>query len=207
MNSRPIRPSRLWYGLAGGLLAGALACVVLGIYYVSLMPGKVQQFQRVTVPGQARVTFTEPGRYVVYAEGPGVSEGSATGTVNVFLYPSGNGPPITVSPSQGGWTSYTIAGREGRSIGSLRVDQPGTYVLVAGETTNPAVTHVAVGRGLFLETVFLGVALLLLGLLFLSAALAVGVTTGVLRYGNARRAPPRPPANIWPPPMAMPPPR
>lgn len=203
MNSQPIRPSRLWYGLAGGLLAGTVICIVLGIYYFSLMPGKAQQLQRVTVPGQARVTFTEPGRYVVYIEGPGVSEGPSIGTVNVLLHPLDNGSPIAVSPSQGSWSSYNMAGREGRSIGSFRVDHPGTYVLAAGVATEPGITHVAVGRDLFLETIFLGVALLLIGFLFLGAALAVGVPTAVLRH-YARRAPQRPLVNVWPAPTAMP---
>ncbi|HET8680499.1 MAG TPA: hypothetical protein VFM54_01290 [Micromonosporaceae bacterium] len=202
MNSRPIRPSRLWYAVAGVLLAGAVTCVVLGVLSLVSLPGEVRQFQRVTVPGQTQVTFTEPGTYVVYLEGPGLSEAPASGTVNVLIQPASNGPPVEVRRSQGS-SSYSMAGHEGRSVGSFRVDQPGTYWLIAGPATDSGITHVAVGRGLArsmaLPFILLPVGLLLLG----PAALVVAVVTAVFRY-RARRAPPTPPANVWPAPVTMP---
>jgi hypothetical protein len=61
-----IRPSRLWYVLAGFLVAGAVACLGVGVSSIFALNRQIQDFQRVSVPGQAQVTFSHTGGYVLY---------------------------------------------------------------------------------------------------------------------------------------------
>ncbi|MGE5830600.1 MAG: hypothetical protein ACM30G_19860 [Micromonosporaceae bacterium] len=191
MNSQAIRPSRLWYAVAGGLLAGALTCLVLAIIGLVSLSRQVEQFQRVTVPGQAEVVFTESGRYLIYLEGPGISTRSSTGDVPVALQPTNGGPPIEIHQFQGGYRTYHLAGHEGVTAGFLHIDQPGSYQLSAGEATRPGITHVAVGRDI-VGGIFAPVVLLIAGVILGLAALAVGLVTAVRRY-YARRSSARSP--------------
>ena len=69
--SPPIRPSRQWYWVAGGALAAALICSALAVAGFFSLNRQIKDFQRVAVPGQAEVTFAQPGGYIVYLERPG----------------------------------------------------------------------------------------------------------------------------------------
>jgi hypothetical protein len=68
--STSIHPRRLWYWVAGCLLAAAATCITLGIVGFSGLDQQIHDFQRVPVPGHAMVTFTQPGGYVLYIERP-----------------------------------------------------------------------------------------------------------------------------------------
>ena len=56
-----IHPSRWWYWIAGGMLAGAVICIALAVAGFFSVNRQITDFQRVPVPGQADVTFTAPG--------------------------------------------------------------------------------------------------------------------------------------------------
>ena len=88
MSVQSIRPSRLWYWVAGVLLAGAVILIVFAVLGFVSLTGQVKDFQRVEVPGRAELTFAEPGGYVVYLEGAGLSDASDTGTVHVQVEPT-----------------------------------------------------------------------------------------------------------------------
>jgi hypothetical protein len=64
----PIRPSRYWYLVAGGLLAAAVACLTIAAIGMFSWDRQIQDFQRVPVPGSGEVTLTQPGEYVLYVE-------------------------------------------------------------------------------------------------------------------------------------------
>jgi hypothetical protein len=49
----PIHPQRLWYWVAGCLLAGAATCIALGVAGFVGVDNQIQDFQRVAVPGRA----------------------------------------------------------------------------------------------------------------------------------------------------------
>jgi hypothetical protein len=188
MNSKPIRPSRLGYAVAGGLLAVAMICIVFAVAGFISMDRQIQHFQRVAVPGETQVTFTEPGRYLVYMEGPGMADDHpAPAHVTVRLEPVNGGPPISVE-STNGQTSYQMGGYEGRSVGSFRIGQPGVYRLSADGPTSPSITHVAVG-GSIVGDIAVSAVLIVAAILVGLASLAVGVITAV-RRNNARRATP-----------------
>lgn len=69
--SRPLRPARLWYWVAGGLLAAAVICILFGVAGFFSLNRQIKEFQRVALPGQSQVTFAQPGGYVLYVERPG----------------------------------------------------------------------------------------------------------------------------------------
>ncbi len=64
----PIRPSRYWYLIAGGLLAAAVTCLTVAVIGMFSWDRQIQDFQRVPVPGQGEITLTQPGEYVLYVE-------------------------------------------------------------------------------------------------------------------------------------------
>ena|SRR5215475_12748606 len=187
MTAQPIRPSRIWYWVSGAILTGAVVLIVLGVVSMISVARKVDGFQRVPAPGQAEVTFAEPGGYTLYLEGPGISDASDPGTVHVEVTPTGAGPPPSVS-SYSDDLSYIISDHEGRAVATIQIGHAGTYLLSIGEPTRPGVTAAAVGgsigRGIVASVVLLVTATLIL----IPVGLVVGIVTAVRRR-RARRAP------------------
>jgi hypothetical protein len=186
MHAQSIRPSRAWYWVSAAFLVGAVALIVLAVVSGVSMISMVNGFQRVKVPGQAEVTFAEPGGYTLYFEGPGISDAADTPTVHIDLEATSPGPPPSMNDYVGDVT-YSLSGHEGRAVATIQIPQPGTYLLSAGEPTGPGVTDVAVGRGATRSIVNVVVFGLIAFLLLLPAGLAIGIVTAVRRR-RARRA-------------------
>jgi hypothetical protein len=200
---RPIRPRRLWYWVAGALLAIAAACVALGIAAFFGLDQQVQDFQRVQVPGGAVVTFTQRGGYVLYVEEPGsccsfsVGSGGSDGngdssgppfpswSMRVALEPVAGGQLVPIRTWQGATESYAVSGHQGQTAMSFTISRPGQYRLVASSVTPSSIADLAAGHGLG-QGVTAGVLLVLAGLAALAAGLVVGVIT-VVRRRRARR--------------------
>jgi uncharacterized membrane protein YhaH (DUF805 family) len=203
--SRPIRPSRRWYWVAGGALAVALICIALGVAGFISLNRQIKDFLRVTVPGQAEVTLAQPGGYVFYLERPGQCCSLATGSgdsapfsswsMNVALVPENGGPPVSINTWHGAIESYSVTGHEGQTAMYLTIGHPGRYLLAVKNVVPRSITDVAVGRGIGHGTLWL---LLILVALFalIPAGLVVGAVTFFRR--RARRNPPQAPAVIWP---------
>ncbi|HEX6870306.1 MAG TPA: hypothetical protein VF163_04345 [Micromonosporaceae bacterium] len=183
---KPVRPSRAWYVIASGSLAIAVACVTFGVATFVSTIRQVQQFQRVAAPGQTEVTFTEPGHYYVYLEGPGMSE-AAVGSVSVALLPADGGAQVSLTPNGNVRTSYAMGGHEGRLVGTFDIDRAGTYRLRAGQPSQPSITHVAVGGGLT-SGIFIPVILIFTAAPFGLAGLTL-LVIALVRRARARRAP------------------
>jgi hypothetical protein len=180
-----IRPSRLWYWVAAGLLVAALACVSLAVAGFVSLSHQIKGFQRVPVPGQAHVSFASPGGYLIYFEGPGFNATNRTGTVRVLLQDS-DGLPVPISRLQGRAETYSISGHTGVAVASLTIARPGTYVLSAGLPSSPAPVDIAVGRGIGAgigaTVILILVAIFALG----PAAVVVGAVTAVRRHRSRR---------------------
>src|SRR5260221_13132562 len=88
----PIGPSRLWYWIAGCLLAVAVMCVTLAVAGFLSLNRQINGFQRVPAPGHGEATFTPPGVYVLYAEplGQFCSLSLGSGDYGPFADGSGN---------------------------------------------------------------------------------------------------------------------
>lgn len=182
-----IRPSRLWYWVAAGLLIAALACVSFAVAGFVSLSHQINAFQRVRVPGRADVSFASPGGYLIYFEGPGFSSAGRTGTVHVLLLGT-DGLPVPISRLQGRSENYSVTGHSGVAVASFTIARPGTYVLSAGSPTSPVPVDIAVGRsigaGIGAIVILLLVAVFALG----PAAVVVGAVTAV-RRNRSRRAP------------------
>ena len=194
-----IRPSRLWYWVAAGLLIAALACVSFAAADFVSLSHQIDAFQRVRVPGHADMSFASPGRYLIYFEGPGFNAASRTGTVHALLQGT-DGLPVPISRLQGRSETYSVAGHSGVAVASFTIARPGTYVLSADLPTSPDPVDIAVGRsigaGIGATVILILVAVFALG----PAAVVVGAVTAVRRHRSRRALPYPPPAGPYPPP-------
>ena len=196
--SRRIRPSRLWYVVASLLLAGAVTCLVLGVASFVDLNRQIQDFQRVPVPGQAQVTFSHPGEYVLYVEGPGHCCSFHTGggqapfarwSMRVAMQPAGGGPLVSVSTWRGAIDSYAVTGHQGQTAMYFTIRRPGKYVLGTRDVTPQSIADLAVGRRL--GSVFIPIALILAAIVALGpAGLIAGGVTAFRRRGHRNRPPP-----------------
>jgi len=94
--------------VAGGALAAGLICIALAVAGFFSLNRQIKDFQRVTVPGRAEVTFAQPGGYILYLERPGqccsFSAGSSDSapisswTMNVAPLPDDGGTPVSINP-------------------------------------------------------------------------------------------------------------
>jgi hypothetical protein len=195
---RRIRPSRLWYVVASVLLAGAVTCLVLGVASFFDLNRQIEDFQRVSVPGQAQITFSHPGDYVLYVEGPGHCCSFYTGggqapfarwSMKVAMQPAGGGPLVSISTWRGAIDSYAVTGHQGQTAMYFTIRQPGKYVLGASDVTPQSIADLAVGRrigGLFIPIALILTAIFALG----PAGLIVGGVTAIRRRGHRNRPPP-----------------
>lgn len=188
----PIGPSRLWYWIAGCLLAVAVMCVTLAVAGFLSLNRQINDFQRVPAPGHGEVTFTQPGGYVIYAEthgqccslsvGSGDSGPFANWSVNGALLPVNGAPPVSVASWHGLTESYAVAGHQGQTAAHLTITQPGSYVLTTKDVTPRTITDLAVGRGI-LPGIVMPVLLIAAGL---AALIAAGLVFGVTAWRRRR---------------------
>ena len=191
--SPPIRPSRQWYWVAGGALAAALICSALAVAGFFSLNRQIKDFQRVAVPGQAEVTFAQPGGYILYLERPGQCCSLAAGSgdsapfsnwsMNVALLPDSGGPPVAISTWRGATESYGVAGHEGQTAMHFTIGHPGRYLLGAQNAIPRSITDVAVGRG-----IGRGMLWVLLILVALFALIPAGLVIGGVTFFRRRRA-------------------
>jgi len=201
MSAQAIRPSRLWYWVAGAAAVGAVVWLGLGLVLGFLsMDRQVEGFQRVPIPGQAEVSFAEPGGYTLYFEGVGASDEQATiPPFDVSLASVGGGEEVLIRP-YGGSVSYSFAGHEGRAVGAFQIEQPGRFLLRADGERRGVQSNVAVGSsvaptivGVLVPTVP-GALILLFGAAGLTAVVAIrrnqarrplpGAATQTARWGQ-----------------------
>src|SRR5215472_10525530 len=122
---------------------------------------QIEDFQRVPVPGQATVTLTQPGDYVLYVETRGGccawSAGSQNGplagwSLRLAMGPANGGQPIRVSNWNGLLESYSVSGHQGLTGMSFTITRPGTYLIETRDVHPAAVTDLAVGRNILRAT-------------------------------------------------------
>jgi outer membrane biosynthesis protein TonB len=206
----PLRPSRYWYLIAGGLLAIAVVCLTAAVIGMFSWDRQIQDFQRVPVPGQGEVTLTQPGQYVLYVETLGSCCSWALGSQDTPL--AGWSMRLAMGPANGSretpvssWTgmpeSYGVGGHQGLTAMSFTITQPGTYLIETGNVHPASVTDLAVGRNILGPTLQ-PLVLLVAGLSALLGAVVAFAFTAARRR-TARRRQGQPPAvpepGLWPP--------
>ncbi|MFN2505853.1 MAG: hypothetical protein ABR540_16765 [Acidimicrobiales bacterium] len=189
-------PSRRGYFVAGliaviGLLLGGIG-LVRGFGALS---DRVDEFERVEVPGAAGLTFDTAGDFTLYFEAPGTSDATsndALPAVQVLLEPAGGGDPVPIK-AYGGSVTYTVGGHEGRAVGTFHIDAPGDYKLSSDASISPGFAQIAVGTSLRGPLAQLFLSGLILFVAF-AAAVVVSVVTAVRRRRARRRLLLAPPA-------------
>jgi hypothetical protein len=167
--------------MAVGSVIWLVVTLVLGF---SSLGGHVDDFQRVSLPGEGEVSLTEPGGYVLYYEGPGASDSSFP-QFSASLVPVDGDAEVLISDYDGSLT-YDVSGHSGVAVGSFQIDDAGTFLLVTDSEAEGTQADVAVGESIAGELVR-AVVLALVGTLVLffgGAALAVVVA---IRRRRARR--------------------
>jgi hypothetical protein len=201
----PLRPSRFWYLVAGGLLVAAAVCLMIAVIGMLSWDRQIQDFQRVPVPGRGAVTLTQPGDYVVYVETRGGccawSVGSQNGppagwSLRLALAPANGGQTIRVSNWTGLPESYSVSGHQGQAAMSFTITRPGTYLIATTDVHPAAVTDLAVGRNI-LRATLLPLFLLIAGLAALLGA-AVSFVFTMVQRSRARRGTGAPPGGMAP---------
>jgi hypothetical protein len=193
LDAHSIRPARWWYWVAGAAGVAAVVWFALGLLlgFRSAIR-QVEAFQRVPIPGQAEVSFAEPGGYTLYYEGPAASdERFAIPWLDVKLAPVGGGESIPIR-DYGTFVTYDFA-RSGRAVGSFRIEEPGRFLLQTEGDSRGGQANVAVGPSWAAASIPTIAVSIVGALLLLMAGAALAMVVAV-RRGRARRVLPAPAA-------------
>jgi hypothetical protein len=188
MNGQSIRPARRWYWVAAGLLTAAVICIAFALTGFSSLGQQVRGFQRVQVPGQVQLSFTSPGRYLIYFEGPGFSSRSSTGTVQVLLQAADASSQVAISKLENETETYDLSGHSGQAVADFTIAKSGKYELRASQASSPAPADIAVGRSLGGGIGGTVVLILLAVLVFGPASVVIAGVTAVRRRRSRARA-------------------
>ncbi|MGH9210018.1 MAG: hypothetical protein ACRD2C_04980 [Acidimicrobiales bacterium] len=193
----PVRPSGWWFGAAGAVaVVGIVAAVVIFVRTFVGWVDRINDFERVTVPGEGAVTLDGTGGFSIYHEYPGAEDDFFAPDVFDVTVTAPDGSDVALRDYSSDVT-YSSERHEGVGLFTFTADEPGDYVLSAdGENSTLAVGR-GIGRGLVSGIVW-GVAVGLIGVV---GGIVIAIVVAVTRSRNRRRQMPG-----MPPPGAMPPP-
>jgi hypothetical protein len=181
-----VGPSKAWFWLAGaiGLLGIALGTFLVVAAVVGYFD-RIDDFQRVPVPGSGEVLLEDDGGYTVYFEAPFIPDADDP-DVEVRIEPVGGGAPLRLR-DYGSSVSYSQGDVDGTAMQSFRVEEPGTYEVTA--TGEPG--RVAIGRGLgsAIRPGLVGAAVIVAAII---VAATLALLVGLRRISAKRRFPPPP---------------
>jgi hypothetical protein len=198
ISSEPLKPSGWWYGVAAGIaVAGIVIAIVVFVQTITGLIDRVDDFQRVTLPGSGTVTLEE-GDYSIYHEFDGASSTEFGSTVPITLL-APDGTPVDLDRYDANVT-YSWGDHEGVAAYSFTAEEAGTYT-VSAETQSGVV---AVGRGIGSGLVggIVGAFLLGIGGSVIGGVIAivVGIKRGRDRRSRMTYGPqfgPGPPGSGW----------
>jgi hypothetical protein len=185
-------PGRIWYAFALlVLIAGSIAA---GVYVYTRLNDVARQLAQVIVPGEADLTFSEPGTYTIYFEPESVVNGKVYRTSGdiaglVVRLHSADGEPINlVAPTLS--SNYSIAGRQGEAVLTGTIDEPGDYHLTAAYVDARDAPEAVLAIGLGVPTKIITAILMTLGIAICSLlfAVVIVIVTFVKRRRAMRRA-------------------
>jgi hypothetical protein len=154
-----------WYLLAGVI---AILCLVGAVVVMHIggetFPDRVEDLERVTIPGQMVLQASGPTEYTVYYEVSGAAQEDVMTPPLTIEVEGPAGQPVGLD-APGIDQTYALPGHSGRAVATFAADAPGAYLVqVVGDAPSNAV--LAIGESLFGP-------LLLAGMLVLVAVVAL----------------------------------
>ena len=214
----PLRPSKLWYGVGGAIIAlgviGAVAWFVVGIVGIA---SQVSSFERVDDPGGGTVTL-DAGDYVVYVE-PDDDRAVFSNQVEIL---DPDGQPVPTS-AYGGSLTYDFD-ESGSAVATFTAPSDGDYTVLPRSSDRPSPGTIAIGPSIggrlvtsILGPFVLGGLAILIGLIVIVVTIVRRSRAGQRRRAAGPSGPPgpsswgdaswgAPPPTDGPPPPAPPPP-
>jgi hypothetical protein len=179
-----IKPSAWWYGVAAAVaVAGIVIAIVVMVQAIAGLVDRVDDFQRVSLPGSGTITLDETGGYTVYHEFSGASDSSTLGSSVSVNITGPDGQPVELRNYDSNVT-YNWDDHEGVALYSFHADQVGEYTISAEGQQGV----VAVGRGFGIDSLVGGIfGALVIGLLGAAIGGAIAIVVGVKR-GKSRRS-------------------
>lgn len=187
-----VRPSKWWYlGAAMVAMVGIAAAIGLFVRGIMGVYDDVNEFQRVSVPGEGTVSIDDPGGHTVYLEFAGANESTTARAppVDVAITDPDGGPVGIVRYESN--VTYETDEHEGIAVYSFDTARAGTYRVTA-DSTSPGVTVVAIGEGLGDDLIRSIVAAFAAGIIGALVAGAIATVTAVGRSRARRMLPAEP---------------
>jgi hypothetical protein len=192
-----ITPSTAWYWIGAFVMAvGIIGGVVWLSVSIATIVGRPNNYERINVPGERTLNFTEAGTFNLYAE-----------TSNpVYYYDSLVEPDVDVVGPDGNRVgtniastteTYDIGGRYGEKFATVDIPEPGNYVVsvTAGRGDGVKPVRIAVGQSIAgADDARAIIGAVLVAIVGFFGGLIILIVTGVKR-GKVKKAlaPPVPP--------------
>src|SRR5688572_11830489 len=109
---------------------------------------RIDDLQRIDIPGTGVVTFVSPGGHTAYYEVPsaGDADYGDPPRLSIDIESVDPAPPVRVGDYDSSFT-YDNGGRHGEAVATLRIPEPGRYrILVVDVSERGVDAQLAVGR-------------------------------------------------------------
>jgi hypothetical protein len=193
-------PGRIWYVIALVVFVAGVAAA--GVFVYLRLNNLAKELVQVIVPGEADLTFSQPGTYTIYFEPESVVNGQVYRTAGdiaglVVRLTSSDGDPISLTaPSFS--SNYSIAGRSGEAVLTGTIEEPGQYHLTAAyaDARNEPQAVLAIGLGVPTKLITAIFITLGIGICSFLVAVLVAIVTFVKRRRAIRRASAAQPSSV-----------
>lgn len=193
-SSEPITPGTGWYWLAGVIgLVGIVLGITIAVRTAVGWADRIDDFQRVDVPGSGTVVLEEPGDYTIYYEfalGEDALDVRAEQTEVTLVAPDGSEVALDEYDSR---VTYETGDHGGEALFSFTADEAGEYEVTAEGARDdilddgPLQGEVAVGRGLGRGIVAGVLGALAVGLGGVLVGTVMAIVVGVTRSRERQR--------------------
>jgi Domain of unknown function (DUF4234) len=137
--------SRAGYWIGGGVIAvGVLGAVLWFVGSLLRLSDEVDDFPRVSVPGEATIEL-EARKYIVYYESSTAEE--SVPAVELAITEARTGAPLAISPYSGSLT-YSFPDHEGAALATVTPGQAGAFAVRTDSALATSGASVALGRSL-----------------------------------------------------------
>lgn len=195
-----IKPSGVWYWIGSAILV--LGCGGALVWFIVAVVGlntQARDYQRIDVPGQRSLTFSESGTYTLFGEtATSVSSSTLLDEPDVTVKNS-SGSTVTVNSTYYYSSStYNVDNYHGKAFADVHISSPGTYEFTVRRpasttTAGRDVNAVAVGQTFTNSSAAQVFGSMAVGFVAFVIGLIVLLVVAVKRSGSRKRQlPPKP---------------